>query len=146
MTSTIDLAPTFAEVLGASSPKWVDGRSLVSFFSAGQAPVDWRNAALSESIGETNKSDPDYLPYIPPPFNALRTPQWLYVEYDDGSTALYNQETDPYELRNIVSTANPMLVDALSAQLKQLSTCAGPSCREADAVRITDPLPSPESG
>ena len=27
----IDLAPTFAELLGATVPDWVDGRSLVPF-------------------------------------------------------------------------------------------------------------------
>lgn len=142
MTSTIDLAPTFTEVMGAKSPEWVDGRSLVPFLASGQAPQDWRNAALSESIGETDKSDPDYLPYIPPPFSALRTERWLYVEYDDGSTALYDRVTDPYELRNIANSVDPTFVADLSTQLAQLDSCAGPSCREADALPVSDPLPS----
>jgi len=142
MTSTIDLAPTFTEVMGANSPEWVDGRSLVPFLASGQAPQDWRNAALSESIGETDKSDPDYLPYIPPPFSALRTERWLYVEYDDGSTALYDRVTDPYELRNIVNTVDPAFVAGLSSQLAQLDSCAGPSCRQADALPVSDPLPA----
>ena len=141
MTSTIDLAPTFTEVLGGNTPEWVDGRSLVPFLAAGQAPENWRNAALSESIGETDKNDPDYLPYIPPPFSALRTERWLYVEYDDGSTALYDRLTDPYELNNLVDSVDPAFVAALSAQLAQLDDCAGPSCKEADAVSIPDPLP-----
>lgn len=141
MTSTIDLAPTFTEILRGRAPDWIDGRSLVPFLAAGKAPDNWRNAALSESIGETNKSDPDYLPFIPPPFSALRTPRWMYVEYDDGSRALYDQLTDPYELRNVVDSVDPTFVAELSAQLAQLERCAGPSCREADAVTITDPLP-----
>jgi len=145
MTSTIDLAPTFTEIMGGETPEWVDGRSLVPFLPAGQAPENWRNAALSESIGETNKSDPDYLPFIPSPFSALRTPRWMYVEYDDGSTALYDQLADPFELRNIVDSVDPVFVAALSAQLAQLDACAGPSCREADAVTITDPLPQAAS-
>ncbi len=141
MTSTIDLAPTFTELLGARVPNWVDGRSLVPFLAAGQKPENWRNAALSESIGVTNKSDPDYLPFIPPPFSALRTPRWMYVEYDDGSRALYDQVTDPFELRNVVDAVDPAFVRSLSSQLAQLDRCAGPSCREADAITITDPLP-----
>jgi len=148
MTSTIDLAPTFTEVLGGQSPDWVDGRSMVPFLAAGQAPADWRNAALSESIGETNKSDPDYLPFIPPPFSALRTQRWMYVEYDDGSRALYDQLTDPYELRNIVDSmeaADPAFIASLSDQLAQLDACAGPSCRQADAITISDPLPQEAS-
>ena len=141
MTSTIDLAPTFTEVLGARVPAWIDGRSLVPFLGTGGTPANWRNAALSESIGETKKSDPDYLPFIPPPFSALRTQRWMYVEYADGSRALYDQVTDPYELRNIVDSVDPAFVRALSAQLTQLERCAGPSCRQADAITITDPLP-----
>ncbi len=141
MTSTIDLAPTFTELLGARVPNWVDGRSLVPFLAAGKKPENWRNAALSESIGVTNKSDPDYLPFIPPPFSALRTPRWMYVEYDDGSRALYDQVTDPFELRNVVDAVDPAFVQSLSSQLAQLDRCAGPSCREADAITITDPLP-----
>jgi arylsulfatase A-like enzyme len=141
MTSTIDLAPTFTELLGGNTPDWVDGRSLAPFLAAGQAPENWRNAALSESIGETNKDDPDYLPYIPPPFSALRTERWLYVEYDDGSKALYDRLTDPYELNNIVDSTDPEFVAALSRQLAQLDDCAGPSCKNADAISIPDPLP-----
>ncbi len=141
MTSTIDLAPTFTELLSGTSPDWVDGRSLVPFLTDGQTPDGWRGATLSESIGETNVSDPDYLPYIPPPFSALRSERWLYVEYDDGSTALYDQSTDPYELRNIVDAVDPGFIAALSAQLSQLDACSGSSCREADALTITDPLP-----
>ena len=141
MTSTIDLAPTFTEVLGARAPAWIDGRSLVPFLGAGATPANWRNAALSESIGETRKSDPDYSPFIPPPFSALRTPRWMYVEYNDGSRALYDRVTDPFELRNIVDSVDPAFVATLSAQLAQLTRCAGPSCRQADAITVTDPLP-----
>jgi arylsulfatase A-like enzyme len=141
MTSTIDLAPTFTEVLSGTSPDWVDGRSLVPFLTDGQTPQGWRSATLSESIGETNASDPDYLPYIPPPFSALRSERWLYVEYDDGSTALYDRRTDPYELRNIVDAVDPAFTAALRAQLSQLDACSGSSCREADALAVTDPLP-----
>ena len=94
-----------------------------------------------ELIGETHVSDPDYLPYIPPPFSALRSERWLYVEYDDGSTALYDRSTDPYELRNIADVVDPRFIAALSGQLSQLDACSGSSCRDADALTITDPLP-----
>ena len=96
------------------------------FLTDGQTPDGWRGATLSESIGETNVSDPDYLPYIPPPFSALRSERWLYVEYDDGSTALYDQSTDPYELRNIVDRRRSgVSLPPLSAQLSQLDACLG---------------------
>ena len=51
MTSTIDLGPTFASLLGAKTPNWVDGRSLTDIIATGQVPPTWRNATLSESMG-----------------------------------------------------------------------------------------------
>lgn len=41
MTSTIDLAPTIAIVLGAAVPNWVDGRDLLPLVAA-PGTVPWR--------------------------------------------------------------------------------------------------------
>lgn len=145
MTSTIDLAPTITEIFGTQAPVWVDGRSLTHFIRTGKAPIDWRDAVLSESLGTSQPGDPDWQEGNPPQFNALRTKKWLYVEYKDGSRALYDREKDPYELVNIIRFADPALVAALAAQTAQLSRCAGPSCRVADLPTIPefpDPTPS----
>lgn len=136
MTSTTDLAPTFAELLGAKAPNWVDGRSLLGFFAQGETPQAWRNAVLSESLGVSTPEDPDFQKNAPPRFFALRSEKWLYVEYVDGSKTLYDRENDPYEMVNLVKTADPLLLQSLSAQLKQLSTCSGDSCRTADSAAI----------
>lgn len=136
MTSTIDLGPTFAELLGATAPNWVDGRSLLGFFAQGETPQGWRNAVLSESLGVSTPEDPDFQKNAPPQFFALRSVKWLYVEYVDGSKTLYDLENDPYEMVNLVRTADPLLLQRLSAQLKQLSTCSGDTCRTADSVAI----------
>ncbi len=136
MTSTIDLAPTFSEVLGTSAPNWVDGRSIMGFLPAGETPSNWRDAALSESLGISTPDDPDYQKNAPPQFFALRTPKWLYVEYVDGSRTLYNRENDPFEMVNLIKSADPLLVASLSAQLMQLSTCSGDTCRVADSIQL----------
>jgi N-acetylglucosamine-6-sulfatase len=136
MTSTIDLGPTFAQLLGATAPNWVDGRSLVGFFNNGETPQGWRNAVLSESLGISTPADPDYQKNAPPRFFALRSEKWLYVEYADGSKTLYDREKDPFEMVNLVKTANPLLLRSLSTQLKQLSTCSGDTCRTADSVTL----------
>jgi len=136
MTSTIDLGPTFVQLFGATAPNWVDGRSLVGFFESGETPEGWRNAILSESLGISTPSDPDYQKNAPPQFFALRSEKWLYVEYVDGSKTLYDRENDPYEMVNLVKTADPLLLRSLSAQLKQLSTCSGDTCRTADSIAI----------
>ena len=136
MTSTIDLGPSFAQLLGATAPSWVDGRSLVDFFSAGETPEGWRNAVLSESLGISTPEDPDYQKNAPPQFFALRSEKWLYVEYVDGSKTLYDRENDPYEMVNLITTADPLLIATLSGQLKALSTCLGDDCRVADSAAI----------
>ena len=140
MTSTIDLAPTFTDILGGITPTWVDGRSMRAFLDSGTAPEDWRDAALSESLGISTPADPDYQKNAPPQYFALRTPQWLYVEYVDGSRTLYNRVSDPYEMVNVIKTTDPLLLASLSAQLKQLSTCAGPTCRTADTFDLPVPV------
>lgn len=135
MTSTIDLAPTITELMGGSVPAWVDGRSLVPFIrNGGRLPDDWRTAVLSQSLGESNPSDPDYEPFAPPMFNALRSQQWLYTVYENGESELYNLILDPYERVNIVRSASPMLIAQLRAQLDALAACSGPSCRIADRL------------
>jgi arylsulfatase A-like enzyme len=136
MTSTIDLAPTFTDLLGGTTPSWVDGRSLRGFLGAGKTPENWRDAALSESLGISSPEDPDYQKNAPPRYFALRTPQWLYVEYQDGSRTLYNRDTDPFEMVNIIKTADPLLVASMSNQLSQLSTCSGDTCRVADTFEL----------
>lgn len=140
MTSTIDLAPTITSLLGARSPAWVDGRSLTDILATGQVPDTWRTAMISESLGTSQPGDPDYQPESPPPFTALRTPDWLFVVYEDGERELYDLTTDPYELDNIVATADPQLVAALYSQLVAMRECSGETCRTADMSRA--PLPA----
>lgn len=148
MTSTIDLAPTIAELMGASAPFWVDGRSLVPFLrNGGQTPADWRTAVLSQSLGESGPKDPDYEPFAPPMFNALRSQQWLYTVYVNGETELYDLVTDPNEQINIARTASPLLIAQLRAQLDALRACSGPTCRIADRLEpqtVMDPAEEPE--
>lgn len=131
MTSMIDLGPTFAELLGAQIPDWVDGRSLTPLFAGGM-PSTWRTAVGSESLGESTFADPDYQTVKPPKYHSLRTLKWLYVEYENGSRELFDRVSDPAELNNVVTTTAPEIVTALSDHLHALATCAGDTCRTAD--------------
>ena len=133
MTSTIDLGPTFTALLGTQAPQWTDGRSLVPFLARG-SDEDWRTGVISESLSQARPGDPDYETLKPPRFTALRTEQWLYVEYEDGTKELYNRATDPDELDNVLPTADPELVKSLNRQLVALRACTGPTCRVADAL------------
>ena len=148
MTSTIDLAPTVTDLIGGRTPMWTDGRSLVPFLRNGdQAPADWRTGVLTQSLGESRPGDPDYEPFAPPKFNALRTPQWLFTNYQTGERELYDLKNDPFEQVNIVRTANPVLLAQLQTQLDALSVCRGETCRIADRIlpqEIADPVTPPQ--
>jgi N-acetylglucosamine-6-sulfatase len=48
-----DLAPTFAELAGARTPEFVDGRSLVPLLNEEPAPLEnWRRAFVVEAVAE----------------------------------------------------------------------------------------------
>ena len=52
MALNIDLAPTFAELAGASPADFVDGRSLVPLLD-GDPPAEWRHGFLVEHYDRT---------------------------------------------------------------------------------------------
>ena len=133
MTSMIDIAPTVAELLKAPTPAWLDGRSLIPLLT-GDTTEPWRTAVLSEAMSDSSPGDPDYDEFQPPRFKALRSQQWLYVRYEDNTIELYNLVDDPYEMRNVASSAPAELLARLKAQTEALARCAGASCRVADAM------------
>ena len=67
-----------------------------------------------------------------PEYAALRTDRYTYVEYVTGERQLYDLRADPDQLHNIVSTADPKLVQDLAKRLSALKTCKGSGCRVAD--------------
>lgn len=135
VTSTIDLGPTFAELLGAATPTTVEGRSLVGQLASGRED-GWRTGVLTESLGDTVLGDPDYTAFRPPKFRALRTKDWLYVEYLNGSRELYDLRRDRAEVHNIYDSSPPATLAALSAKLQALADCSGADCRVADALPV----------
>ena len=160
LTLNIDLAPTFAALAGAIPPDFVDGRSLTPL-RPGEQPAEWRVGFLVE---RRDKSGVDWwatpepaLPETPPealvlpngergvttadapPYLALRTSRYLYVEYGDGERELYDLRVDPYELENLAPTADPALLAQLSAALSELRDCVAAGCRSAeDALLFPD--------
>lgn len=143
----IDLAPTFAALAGATTPEFVDGRSFVPFLT-GAEPAAWRDQFLIERF-ERQRSDGQSKPGLPatpigelppapesrialitaPPYFALRSDRYLYVEYANGERELYDVLADPYQLVNLATTADEDLLATLSRDLASLADCAGESCR-----------------
>jgi N-acetylglucosamine-6-sulfatase len=159
-----DLAPTFADLAGAKTPPFVDGRSLVPLLGKNPPPIeDWRQRFVVESVAERsgvaqppfiNESEVaplltgDPLPnnwrrtsaasaqsseeWGRPWMKALRTEDYLYVEYKTGEHELYDLRKDPYELHNEYAKAPPDLKQRLESQLDALRKCSGEECRDAE--------------
>jgi N-acetylglucosamine-6-sulfatase len=136
LTSSVDLAATFAELAGAALPVEPDGRSLVPFLQ-GQAPAGWRQAVLLEQFkyppGPPGKEDPSDFPA----HFGLRTEGFKYVEYGTGERELYDLEQDPDELLNLRDQVPLAWLDQLSQRAKALRSCKGETCRQIEA----QPLP-----
>ena len=119
----IDYAPTLAELAGAAAPAGVDGRSFVPLLH-GRAPGGgkWRTDFLVEHW----TADEGGIP----PYSALRSSSYLYVEYPEEERELYDLRADPYELHNVHAAADPSLRERLSRRLAALKACAGATCRD----------------
>jgi arylsulfatase len=97
--SSVDLAPTVAELAGAQGPVRTQGRPL--FSREGQLrPVPARGAALTEWRGEKlhqgKGAPPD------PAVRCLTTDRWKFVHYQGKDFGeLYDLRNDPREVRNL---------------------------------------------
>ena len=128
LAGNTDIAPTIADLADVTPPDFVDGRSLVPLFGR-SPPETWRTAYLLEKVEKDRVA-------------GVRTMQHVYVEHHTGERELYNLRTDPYQLQNTYSTARPRLIAQLAGLVKELRTCAGISCHEAENRRLSAAMAS----
>ena len=139
LASEVDLAPTIAAVLQTPVPTWADGTSLVPWLSG--RPTPWRDALLAEHLASAPPKDPDHEDdWQPPNYAAMRTRDYLYVEYVTGARQLYDLVRDPAQMHNLAAVASPELLARLHDSLQALSHCAGAGCRVP--FQLTTGLPA----
>lgn len=80
----IDLYPTLVNLCGLGKNKALEGQSLVPLLE--DANAKWERPALT-THGRNN--------------HALRTSQWRYIRYADGSEEIYDHNVDPNEWINL---------------------------------------------
>ena len=158
-----DLAPTWADLAGVTTPDFVDGRSLVPLLGNNPPPLaQWRQifsiengemgaAAVNPGAQVEVNADPGMQEPLDqdemdaaaaanaknnkltiPAFRGVHTQTMSYAEYVTGEKELYDLVADPFELNNLVSTADPKLLAEFSARVKELSTCKAAACRAAE--------------
>jgi N-acetylglucosamine-6-sulfatase len=110
LAGSMDIAPTIAEIAGATPTAPVDGTSLVPLIDGDVDTLD--RPILLRHV---------HYPGVAPTFWGLRTERWTYVIYESGERELYDNVADPQQLRNLA--ADPVqaaTIDELEARLDQL--------------------------
>jgi arylsulfatase A-like enzyme len=93
--SLLDLYPTLVELAGLPAKADLDGTSIAALLKDPQAP--WDRPALTTK-GFKN--------------HALRSEQWRYIHYADGSAELYDHKADPLERTNLAGKPDSAAVIA----------------------------------
>ena len=82
----LDLYPTLVELAGLPSKRGLEGHSLVPLLKDSEAPRPW------PAITTHNQGN-----------HAVRSRDWRYIRYADGSEELYDHRADPNEWKNLAS-------------------------------------------
>jgi N-acetylglucosamine-6-sulfatase len=92
----VDVAPTLLDIAGVQPITEMHGRSLAPLFRDPEG--EWRDAILTEYFLE--KVVPNARPW-----QSVRTHRWKYIRYTDldGMDELYDLESDPGEVHNMIS-------------------------------------------
>jgi N-acetylglucosamine-6-sulfatase len=119
-----------AERSSVPQPPFITESTVVPLLTGDPLPGNWRrtsaaSAKLSEEWGR-------------PWLKALRTNNYLYVEYKTGEHELYDLRKDPYELNNMYATARPVITQRLEAQLDALRQCSAAECRAAESDKAAN--------
>ncbi|XP_065830964.1 N-acetylglucosamine-6-sulfatase-like [Oscarella lobularis] len=147
----IDVAPSLIAMSGGEPPASMDGRSFFEIARGGKVePSEWRTDFLVDYHGEGKPQCGCVTCPIPPPdkfheidcsnntYVCLRTLEGgadgrdsIYCEFTDTNFyEYYNLKKDPWQLTNIIGSADAGEVDKLKTRLDYLRKCQGESCRK----------------
>lgn len=110
LVSSLDVYPTLLELAGVQElPKHLMGQSLVPILEDAQAEV--RRTVFSECVGVGGAAGQGH--------RMARTAQWKYILTGTDEEYLFEQQKDPYELRNRIG--DPELGPAVDELRRRLS-------------------------
>ena len=121
LVELVDIYPTLAEICGLEKPKSVEGTSLRPLM--GQPDLPWKRAVFSQyprdRTGNRHRGHGDIMGY------AMKTDRFRYVEWREWKTQkivsreLYDHQTDPDEMQNVVERIDPDIVHDLNLMMKR---------------------------
>jgi N-acetylglucosamine-6-sulfatase len=117
----IDIAPTIARAAGVTPGLTIDGVPLQDLAASDTA---WAARPQVLEAGPQTVDGPWF-------YRAVRTPRWLYVDYDtEDFLELYDMNADPNQMTNLAY--NPSYATQrsdMATLLSRLRSCAGANCR-----------------
>ncbi len=130
--ANLDLAPTILHYADAKADLALDGRPLHRLIADRRREPG--RAIVIENWCQLNEVcfDPTVARY-----RAVRTQRYIYAEYPNGESELYDLDADPFELTS--AHADPAYAEeraALAELLASLTDCAGGECREEPRLRL----------
>jgi N-acetylglucosamine-6-sulfatase len=142
LVSNVDLAPTILDATPATAPDPLDGRSFLPFArNVGRRslrPLLHETAGHGASGRHRREEGARGVQLRVPPWRAVRTTRWLFVDYKGPARELYDLRRDPAQLRSL--HADPryrVRLRTLRRILGDLTDCEGRECdrRAAASVR-----------
>ena len=142
--STVDLAPTIAQLAGSRLRVLPDGRSFVPLLrTPDRTPPGWRQLVFLEQFhfhdeghqlqGVLEPSDaPEPEEHVT--HYGLRTATYKYVEYETGEREYYDLVADPAELQNLAGRQSAAYLKRLSDRARALGACRRGGCRELEGT------------
>ena len=115
MTSLLDIFPTLIDLCGLPEKQGLDGRSLVPLLE--DPNLEWPYPAITTY---------DYNEF------SIRTEQYRYIQYIDGSEELYDHSADPEEWNNLVQ--DDQYTDALAKMREYVPNNPAPFVQTSYAI------------
>ena len=145
LVESIDLAPTFLDVIGAKArPHILEGASLLPFLH-GSTPAKWRDYVISENDYGISPGNAALAEQVDDPrqYMVANTP-WKYIYAEGFRPMLFDLENDPNELSDLGTSAEhePIrqeMFEALSEWARRLSQRTTMSPADVIAERKRSP-------
>jgi arylsulfatase A-like enzyme len=116
LASNVDMAPTILELSGTDVPTDMDGKSLVPVLEQDTSAI--RDDFLLEYYSDTEFPRLQGMGY-----KAVRTERYKYIRYEEleGMDELYDLESDPFELDNLLPDRAPAgVLEEMTSRLEKL--------------------------